>query len=220
MVIGGGKSLHPDNDGLVANYDELLEGAHPYDATFRNAVLGSGTYGGSSLGRATQGGSMFLSPYGYLQRIPGLITIPKVGIVDGGSMNLSPYTPPPPPPPPAGVTGGFSPLLIGMLAPAVFSLAKKVLGGSLNIVSEPRLAEDGTIDHPTTIVFRHRNGSIDIKPINPHKAYITLHQSAGDGPPQGLSIMNGQTPKYIEGSGLLLGENSPFKGWPIIGQLL
>ena len=213
LVIGGGISLHPYSDGIIANYDELLEGAHPYDVAY-----------------SIQGGSMFLSPWGYLQQLPELITIPRVGVVNGGSMHFSPYMPPPPPTPQSGVpsgpppmpkvTGGFSSLLTGMLAPAVFSLAKKVLGGSLNSAKEAKMSEDGTKDHPMTIIFRHRNGSINIKPISPRTAYITLHQAVGDGPLQGLSLMHGKSEDYVEGSGLLLGENSPFKGWPIIGQLL
>ena len=165
LVIGGGISLHPYSDEFLANYSPLLEGSHPYDLYSRRDLTGG-----------TSGGSAFLSPWQYVQSLPESITIPKVGIVNGGSMHLSPYTPPPPPsppppsPPPPSITGGFSPLLIGTLASAVFSLAKKVLGGSLNTSERASLAPDGTMEHPVMVVFRHRNGSINIKPIDTHTA--------------------------------------------------
>ena len=108
--------------------------------------------------------------------------------------------------------GGFLGMLAGLAAKALPSL----LGGlATGLVS-------GAVKHAVAGgdgLYLHKSGHcVKVEPVKGDGLYLTPHQRLGGVQGDGLYLKRGST--IQDGSGLLLGPNSPFKNVPILNLLL
>ena len=108
--------------------------------------------------------------------------------------------------------GGFLGILAGLAAKVLPSL----LGGlATGLVS-------GAVKHAVAGgdgLYLHKSGHcVKIEPVKGNGLYLTPHQSLPGLHGDGLYLKRGST--IQEGSGLILGPNSPFKNIPILNLLL
>ena len=111
--------------------------------------------------------------------------------------------------------GGFLAMLGGLAAKALPTLLKGLAGGLVSgVVKKAVAGGDG--------LYLHKSGHcVKVEPIRGNGLYLTPHQSGSCLPGvngDGLYLKRGSA--ISDGSGLILGPNSPFKNIPILNLLL
>ena len=112
--------------------------------------------------------------------------------------------------------GGFLPMLAGLAASALPVLAKTVLP-ALGVGALSGLGSAAISKAVGSGLYLKRGGKVccvTARGNGLHLKSASLPQSYGDG----LYLKHGR--KFYEGSGLILGPNSPFKNVPLLGMLL
>ena len=110
--------------------------------------------------------------------------------------------------------GGFLAMLGGLAAKALPTLLKGLAGGLVSGAVKKAVGGDG--------LYLHKSGHcVKVEPVQGNGLYLTPHRSGSclpgvDG--DGLYLKRGST--IHDGSGLILGPNSPFKNIPILNLLL
>ena len=109
--------------------------------------------------------------------------------------------------------GGFLAMLGGLAAKALPTLLKGLAGGLVSgAVKKVVAGGDG--------LYLHKSGHcVKVEPVQGNGLYLTPHHSLpGAARGDGLYVKRGSS--VSDGSGLILGPNSPFKNIPILNLLL
>ena len=107
--------------------------------------------------------------------------------------------------------GGFLGMLAGLAARALPSLLGGLATGLASGVVKRVVGGDG--------LYLHKSGHcVKIEPVKGNGLYLTPHRGLDGVHGDGLYLKRGST--IQDGSGLILGPNSPFKNIPILNLLL
>ena len=107
--------------------------------------------------------------------------------------------------------GGFLGMLAGLAAKALPSLLGGLTTGLVSGAVKHAVAGNG--------LYLHKSGHcVKIDPVKGNGLYLSPHQRLSNVYGDGLYLKRGSTIR--EGSGLILGANSPFKNIPILNLLL
>ena len=107
--------------------------------------------------------------------------------------------------------GGFLGILAGLAAKVLPTILKGVATGLVSGAVAKAVSGDG--------LYLHKSGHcVKIEPVKGNGLYLTPHRSLVGVHGDGLYLKRGST--IQDGSGLLLGANSPFKNIPILNLLL
>ena len=107
--------------------------------------------------------------------------------------------------------GGFLGMLAGLAAKALPTLLGGLATGVLSGAVSKAIGGNG--------LYLHKSGHcVKVEPVKGNGLYLTPHRSLPGVYGDGLYLKRGST--IQEGSGLLLGPNSPFKNIPILNLLL
>ena len=109
--------------------------------------------------------------------------------------------------------GGFLGMLAGLAAKALPHLLKGLASGLASSAIKKVVGGDG--------LYLHKSGHcVKVEPVKGNGLYLTPHRGGSlDGVHgDGLYLKRGST--IHDGSGLILGPNSPFKNLPILNLLL
>lgn len=107
--------------------------------------------------------------------------------------------------------GGFLGILAGLAAKVLPTILKGVATGLVSGAVAKAVSGDG--------LYLHKSGHcVKIEPVKGNGLYLTPHRSLVGVQGDGLYLKRGSTIR--DGSGLILGANSPFKNIPILNLLL
>ena len=116
--------------------------------------------------------------------------------------------------------GGFLGMLTGLAAKALPSLLSGLATGLVSGAVKRAVAGRGILSASGgNGLYLHKSGHcVKVEPVKCNGLYLTPHQRLSGLHGDGLYLKRGST--IQEGSGLILGPNSPFKNIPILNLLL